>query len=89
ELNAEQQEELRILLTSQKGIRVKISGYTDWVGAEKYNKKLASNRCLSAIKLCKEFKIPYKILSYTKCNTSEAYTDETAKWCRRVEIIVY
>ncbi|MDP3930599.1 MAG: OmpA family protein [Bacteroidota bacterium] len=89
ELSAEQQAELRILLKSQKGIRVKLNGYTDWVGGEKHNKKLASNRCLSAVKFCKEFKIPYKISSYTKCNTYEVYSDETAKWCRRVEIIIY
>lgn len=89
EFTAEQEAELRSLLTSQKRMRVKISGYTDWVGAEKHNKKLARNRCSSAEKLCKELKVTYSISGYSKCETQDIYSDESAKWCRRVEVIVY
>lgn len=87
-LTKDQRAELRSFLSSQKAIVVKVNGYTDWMGTEKHNKELASNRCLSIVKVVNGFRIRHKVSTNINCNNNEVYNVQTAKWCRRVEVII-
>lgn len=87
-LTKDQRAELRSFLSSQKAIVVKVNGYTDWMGTEKHNKELAANRCTSIIKVVNGFRIRHKVSTNINCNNNEVYNVQTAKWCRRVEVII-
>ncbi len=87
-LTKDQRAELRSFLSSQKAIVVKVNGYTDWMGTEKHNKELAANRCGSIVKVVNGFRIRHKVSTNINCNNNEVYNAQTAKWCRRVEVII-
>ena len=87
-LTKDQRAELRSFLSSQKAIVVKVNGYTDWMGTEKHNKELAANRCGSIVKVVNGFRIRHKVSTNINCNNNEVYNVQTAKWCRRVEVII-
>lgn len=87
-LTKDQRAELRSFLSSQKAIVVKVNGYTDWMGTEKHNKELAANRCGSIVKVVNGFRIRHKVSANINCNNNEVYNVQTAKWCRRVEVII-
>lgn len=87
-LTKDQRAALRSFLSSQKAMVVKVNGYTDWMGTEQHNKELANNRCLSVVKVVNGFRIRHKISTNINCNNNEVYNAQTAKWCRRVEIIL-
>jgi hypothetical protein len=87
-LTKDQRAALRSFLSSQKAMVVKVNGYTDWMGTEQHNKELAANRCLSVVKVVNGFRIRHKVSTNINCNNNQVYNTETAKWCRRVEIIL-
>lgn len=87
-LTKDQRAALRSFLSSQKAMVVKVNGYTDWMGTEQHNKELAANRCLSVVKVVNGFRIRHKVSTNINCNNNQVYNAQTAKWCRRVEIIL-
>jgi outer membrane protein OmpA-like peptidoglycan-associated protein len=87
-LTKEQRTELRKFIGSQKHMLVKINGFTDWMGTEIHNKELASNRCLSVVKVVNGFRIRHMVSTNINCNNNEVYNAQKAKWCRRVEVII-
>ncbi|MBP9688000.1 MAG: OmpA family protein [Bacteroidia bacterium] len=86
-ITTEQKAELRKFLGSRKSKLVKVIGYTDWIGTEKYNEALAADRCLTITRVVNGFKIRHRVSTNINCN-NDVYNPDKAKWCRRVEIIL-
>ena len=87
-LSKEQILVLKNFIKSKKAKSLSLAGFTDWMGSEQYNQYLALNRANAVKKQISNLGLNIEILSNTICNNNSVYNDHTAKWCRRVEIII-
>ncbi|MFN9581445.1 MAG: hypothetical protein ACK566_02080 [Bacteroidota bacterium] len=84
-LNVKQISAIRKFLSNKTASVIQMRAYTDDVGTEKYNAKLATNRCNTALKNVP--KQTAKIMSMPEAGCGSVNTLDKEK-CRRVEIIL-
>ncbi|MFY8020224.1 MAG: OmpA family protein [Bacteroidia bacterium] len=87
-LSKEQKLILKNFIKTKKAKSIIVAGYTDWLGSEQYNKSLAASRSNSVKSELDNLGIKIEIQSNNICNNNSVYNDHTAKWCRRVEIMI-